>query len=487
MSRTTLACPQPVTAIRLANGSRASYTYDAADQLTLLANLKSDGTTISSFSYSLDNAGNRTGVTEANGDVVTWTYDAFYQLTRERRSGANAYDVTYTYDAAGNRETKVDSGAVTTYTYDVAHELLTEEDAGGVTTYTYDQKGNTHTKETPANEVTTYTWDDENRLVGIAYPGGNADTFTYLGDGKRASKEDSDGLSKHIWDGENILIDADTNWATEALYTLEPEFFGNLVSQRRGGASYWHHFDGLGSTDRLTDSSEVAQNSEIFRAFGESQAATINVVNPFRYVGQLGYVTTGASSLLYVRARYLRPPAGRWISRDPLVIRGMPGSAEASCDPYRYANNSAVTLIDPAGAAAEKKPKPKPKPPVDPKKVAQCLAKCTKDCHGKTGNDHTYCFYTCFGKCVGLKVFKQNCPKVLCHSVFHQAPWWGYCQPSNDPCNPQEWQRLPHSDICGDCCWMKFLCEMLFAKTTVQIVGADTRLKLCLCDCRIGT
>jgi hypothetical protein len=34
---------------------------------------------------------------------VTWSYDNNYQLTRERRSGANAYDITYTYDPVGNR------------------------------------------------------------------------------------------------------------------------------------------------------------------------------------------------------------------------------------------------------------------------------------------------------------------------------------------------------------------------------------------------
>jgi hypothetical protein len=32
----------------------------------------------------------------ANGDRVTWSYDSLYRLTREQRSGANAYDMTYT-------------------------------------------------------------------------------------------------------------------------------------------------------------------------------------------------------------------------------------------------------------------------------------------------------------------------------------------------------------------------------------------------------
>ena len=85
-----------VTANLLANGTQASYTYDNADRLLLLANLTSGGTTLSSFNYTYNPVGNRTQVVEANGDVVTWSYDPTYQLTNEQRSGANSYNITYT-------------------------------------------------------------------------------------------------------------------------------------------------------------------------------------------------------------------------------------------------------------------------------------------------------------------------------------------------------------------------------------------------------
>jgi len=73
----------------LGNGTRASYTYDDTNRIVVLANIRSSGTTISSFEYSYDGVGNRMGVVEANGDRVTWTYDSTYQLTRERRWGTN--------------------------------------------------------------------------------------------------------------------------------------------------------------------------------------------------------------------------------------------------------------------------------------------------------------------------------------------------------------------------------------------------------------
>jgi len=109
--------------LTLANGAVTTYAYDAAGRLTLLRNTTSDGTTISSFEYGNDPVANRTGVVEANGDRVTWSYDNLYQLTREQRSGDNAYDITYSYDPVGNRLTKVDAAQTTTYTYDAAGRL----------------------------------------------------------------------------------------------------------------------------------------------------------------------------------------------------------------------------------------------------------------------------------------------------------------------------------------------------------------------------
>jgi hypothetical protein len=79
--------------------------------------------TVNRFSYTYDGAGNRTRAAESSGDVTTWTYDATYQLLRERRSGANGFNVTHAYDAVGNRTLRIDSGTRTTATYDAANQL----------------------------------------------------------------------------------------------------------------------------------------------------------------------------------------------------------------------------------------------------------------------------------------------------------------------------------------------------------------------------
>ena len=60
----------------MANGTLASLSYDAANQLTVLENLQG-ATVLSRYTYSYDDVGNRTQVLEGGTSVVTWTYDVF--------------------------------------------------------------------------------------------------------------------------------------------------------------------------------------------------------------------------------------------------------------------------------------------------------------------------------------------------------------------------------------------------------------------------
>jgi len=336
-----------VTTMTHANGTVAEHDYDAGGNLTALRNLKSDRSVLSIFSYSYDNVGNRNGVAEANGDLVTWSYDNSYQLTREQRSGSNAYDVTYTYDSVGNRLTKLEGGVTTTYTCDVANELLTSEDSSGVTTFSYDANGNTLTQTTPALAITTYTWDIENHQTKVELPSSVINTITLDGDGKRRTIEDSAGLKKLIWDAENILAETNSGNSTVAQYNFEPEEHGMLVSQRRSGATSFHHFDALGSTNKLTDSSVNSLAEYLFRAFGIQTILSGSSLNHFTWVGQLGYYSDQDATNYWVRMAIVSPLLGRRLERDPHAANGL--------SMFAWVGNNPITAIDPSGLL-EKKP-----------------------------------------------------------------------------------------------------------------------------------
>jgi len=71
-------------------------------------------------------------------------------------------------------------------------------------------------------------------------------------------------------------------------------------------------------------------------------AATGSTVFPFGYIGVDGYYTDIASLLIQVRARYLWPLIGAWLSSDPLW-------APLSEVSRRYAGNSPTNATDPSG------------------------------------------------------------------------------------------------------------------------------------------
>ncbi len=84
------------------NGVTSSYSYDADSRLTGLQATKG-GTTLQSYSQTYDANSNITSLTEPAG-TDSYTYDA---LNRETSENLAAYgNITYGYDAAGNRLSK---------------------------------------------------------------------------------------------------------------------------------------------------------------------------------------------------------------------------------------------------------------------------------------------------------------------------------------------------------------------------------------------
>ena len=338
------AAGQTVT-MTAANGTRAESTYNGAGQLTDLSNKQSGGTVISSFAYRLDGVGNRLGWTEANGDVVTLGYDATYQLIHEQRGGAHDYNGTYTYDGVGNRTHLQDKNTPTTYTYDAGNQLTVEQRPTVALTYSYDRKGNLTVIENPTTDLTTYTWDGENRLAAIAF-GANRHTMTYDGDGLRRSFALAGDETRFVWDNQDVLLETNAGGVTQTAYTQTPALFGEIVAQRKAGASRFYHFDALGSTMELTDGAEATTDTLRYRAFGESLVSTGATAPRYRWVGKLGYYwqSDNGIALDYVRARWYRPRIGRWVSQDPLGVLGS-GYPRRLADLLRAAMALAVATV----------------------------------------------------------------------------------------------------------------------------------------------
>jgi RHS repeat-associated protein len=330
--------------------------------MTGVSNKKSDATVISSFAYNYDSVGNRLRMTEANGDYTSFVYDNIYQLTDERKKTSgetDIYRVTYVYDAVGNRADMTKDGTRTTYIYDSANKMSEFTTGGSRTTFSYDGNGNQIAKTVPGGNITTNTYNYENKMVGITYPDSSLNTFSYDGDGKRLQKQDSTGTLRMVYDhqGPTVLYDlakeTDGSNNLVAFYTQGPI----LISQRRGGNSYWYQDDALGSTSAITSSDETVTSTYKYYAFGDVLTSTGTLTNAFKYVGGQGYYSDPDSGLLLLRARYYWPGIARFLTLDP---------RRQGVNWYVYVGNSPLGPRDPTGLRPDIVPSLPPEPNVYP-------------------------------------------------------------------------------------------------------------------------
>lgn len=146
-----------------------SREYDAVGRLVKLEHRTKDrDRLIAGFEYRYDSVGNRVGETEKRGRrsvVINYTYDARDQLISAEVQGPKHWKgwkrISYTYDPAGNRLTKVRDGKTTRYTYNEVNELTAID---GVE-LEFDADGNMLSEPVSKKRLRKYEYDSEGNLV----------------------------------------------------------------------------------------------------------------------------------------------------------------------------------------------------------------------------------------------------------------------------------------------------------------------------------
>lgn len=177
-------------------------------------------------------------------------------------------------------------------------------------------------------------------------------------------------VTHYTWDPEFDCITKETDaaGAVTARYTQEPKLYGGLVSQHRSGASSFYHYDAIGTTRALTDSSQNVTDTAVYTAFGEKGTSTGTTANRFEFVGRLGYCTSVSTTNADVRARNYQPRLAHWLSKDPLIgsedAMEEDGIAILNLEPnkrkfydegrsrehaYLYSKNNPTSRVDPSG------------------------------------------------------------------------------------------------------------------------------------------
>jgi len=311
------------TSITRPNGVATNTTYDAAGQITGIEH-HTAGSTLQSFSYAYDDAGNRISVLTAAG-TESYTFDLLNRLTEVDYPNGDV--VTYTYDANGNRLTQTVNGTTRTSTYDAADQHTTLDG----TSYSYDANGNL-----TAAGTDSFSWDWNNQLSS-ATVNGTTTGYTYDGTGNRVSATTGGTTTPDLWDNSSglpSLVSDGTNTYLQANGVQSATDASNTTS--------YALTDALGSVRGLTDASGTLTGTTAYDAFGAVRAQSGSSLA----LGFTGALTDPTTGFLDLRARDLAPALGRFLSADT-VSPNAPGSQGYNL--YAYVANNPTTWTDPSG------------------------------------------------------------------------------------------------------------------------------------------
>lgn len=380
------------------------YTYDAADRIATitypdnrlvsytrdaLGRLQGASATVNGATQTL--LAGRTyradglfvSQTYGNGLNEARQYNLKGELTYQSLGSANTR--VYIYDPNGNLTQRQSLPAVATYAYD-ALDRLTGETQGPITgSLTYDANGNrVSASVNTLNATLTYT-PDSNRLTGVTL-GPLSDTLTLDAAGNHTSflqgkitlhynnagrlttlKAASLPLGRYLYNAQGLRTRKTVGLQTTVYHY---DVAGNLILETTptgvvrvayvyADAVPIAHLQRVSSTDRLTylhtdhlGTPRVGTNANqtaVWRweadAFGALPPNTDpdgdgrNTVVNLRFPGQYYDQETG---LHYNWNRYYDPKTGRYVSSDPIGLKG-------GLNTYTYVGNNPVNWIDPLG------------------------------------------------------------------------------------------------------------------------------------------
>ncbi|MFF5922581.1 polymorphic toxin-type HINT domain-containing protein, partial [Streptomyces flavochromogenes] len=262
--------------------------------------------------------------------------------------GPDAYWTSFTYDAVGNRDTEVQhkttSGPTADITRDYAapkagtHNLPSVTQTGAdprTETYTYDAAGNTETRKIGNADLETLVWDDEGHLKSTTKV---TDTTGYLydTDGQRLIRRDSTGTTLYLPGGNELHKD-------KAGKVTGTRYYGGGAMYKGGKLTFLladHH--GTGSTQISNDAGQAITRRKT-TLFGGPRGT-----QPTNWIGDKGFVggtKDPDTSLTHLGAREYDPVIGRFISVDPILDLNDPQQSQG----YSYGNNNPVSFSDPTG------------------------------------------------------------------------------------------------------------------------------------------
>jgi RHS repeat-associated protein len=172
-------------------------------------------------------------------------------------------------------------------------------------------------------------------IIDVMGSYGPLSSYTYNGDGLRATRATTTGTQNFAWDPTGSVPLMLTDGTISYIYDDN----GNPLEQIDAASAvlYYQH-DQYGSTRLLTNAAGAVAASYTYNAYGALTGHTGTADTPLRWNGQYQDTDTG---LYYLRSRYYNPSTAQFTTVDPATIY--------TGDPYNYAGGDPLNSADPLG------------------------------------------------------------------------------------------------------------------------------------------
>lgn len=275
-----------------------------------------------------DPAGNLKSLTDINNTAQTFGYSPLNELTAAGDTQAGSYgNLAYSYLANGNRESETRNGVSTPYYYyDNTNRLY---HAGNSDWRLLDQAGNTIW----SNDLWGVSYDGYGRLLSSSKA---QSSYGYNALHQRTKKTAGGLTTSFAYGPAGELL-----YETDGINTKAYVYLGDMPLARvdNNASIYYYHTDHLGAPQIMTNSAGATVWKANYEPFGWAVVTNQVIQNNVRLAGQYFDSETG---LHYNWHRYYDPKVGRYITSDPIGLRG-------GLNTYLYAHANPLRFTDPTG------------------------------------------------------------------------------------------------------------------------------------------
>jgi RHS repeat-associated protein len=344
----------------LGNGVTETRTYSNDNLLTGIS-YGGTGAAIGNMTYTWDTNKNKTsesitGVMSGYGFTnAGTTYDDEDRLTGYARANGSL-NQSWNLTTVGDCTSVTTNGTAQTRTHGPTHELLS---AGGQSVST-DVKGNTTvlpssltTQSSPL--LLAYDFDNKMTSADVGNDGSADVEYKYDALGRRVARVGNSSSYVYVQSDQQTIADYGVGDAPSSpLYRyVYASYIDEPVVRKgagTGGTIHYYHRNQQYSITAVTTSTGVVAERYAYSAYGQPTILDTTgspignqqsqIANRYMYTGREWDGTIG---LYHFRARWMSALTGRFLTRDPIGLRGSEDSL------YEYVEGKVFGLLDPSG------------------------------------------------------------------------------------------------------------------------------------------